>query len=96
MENKTIYINVLLKDNKIMGWHISPNERRTPSDYYKDFYYAGESMENCDKLYKVVGIAVTFKNDDNSDLNNFIFDVIARDFFKRWEIHPNHFGAAAY
>lgn len=92
---KTLYINVLLKDNMIVGWHISPNERTMPHDYYKDFIYANKSMENCDEVYKVEGISVEFKDDDTR-LNNYIFEVIARDFFKLWKIHPEHFGSPAY
>lgn len=96
---KKIYINVLLKDNMIVGWHISPNERTMPHDYYKDFIYANKSMENCDEIYKVKGIAVEFENNDTEEsinLNNYIFEVIARDFFKIWKIHPEHFGSPAY
>ena len=96
---KKIYINVLLKDNMIVGWHISPNERTMPHDYYKDFIYANRSMENCDEIYKVKGIAVEFENNDTEEsinLNNYIFEVIARDFFKIWKIHPEHFGSPAY
>lgn len=96
---KKIYINVLLKDNMIVGWHISPNERTMPHDYYKDFIYANKSMENCNEIYKVKGIAVEFENDDTEEsinLNNYIFEVIARDFFKIWKIHPEHFGSPAY
>ena len=96
---KKIYINVLLKVNMIVGWHISPNERTIPHDYYKDFIYVNKSMENCDEIYKVKGIAVEFENDDTEEsinLNNYIFEVIARDFFKIWKIHPEHFGSPAY
>lgn len=96
---KKIYINVLLKDNMIVGWHISPNERTMPHHYYKDFIYANKSIENCDEIYKVKGIAVEFENDDTEvsiNLNNYIFEVIARDFFKIWKIHPEHFGSPAY
>ena len=92
---RTLYINVLLKDNMIVGWHISPNERTMPHDYFKDFIYANKSMKNCDEIYKVEGISVEF-TDNDTRLNNYIFEVIARDFFKLWEIHPEHFGSPAY
>lgn len=99
MNKRKIYIDVLLKDNMIMSYHISGNERTMPHDYYKDFYYSGYNMENCDKEFEVKGIAVEFidnKNEESSELNDFIFEVIARDFFKRWKVHPEHFGSAAY
>ena len=92
---KTIYINVLLKDNMIVSYHISSNERTMPHDYYKDFIYANKSMENCDEIYKVEGISVEFIDNDTR-LNDYIFEVIARDFFKLWKIHPEHFGSSAY
>lgn len=92
---RTLYINVLLKDNMIVSWHISPNERTMPHDYYKDFIYANKSMENCDEIYKVEGISVEF-TDDDTRLNNYIFEIIARDFFKLWKMHPEHFGSPAY
>lgn len=96
---KTIYINVLLKDNMIMCWHISGNERTMPHDYYKDFYYAGKEMEKCDEIYEVRGISVEFIDDESEEsrrLNNYIFETIAKDFFKLWKIHPEHFGSPAY
>ena len=96
---RTIYISVLLKDEKIIAWHIGRNERKTPSDYYKDFIYADESMEDCDKIYQIKKISVTFEDKDDkesNEINELIFDKIARDFFKKWEIHPKHWGGAAY
>ena len=51
--DRTIYISVLLKDDKIIAWHIGRNERKTLSDYYKDFVYANESMVDCDKIYQI-------------------------------------------
>lgn len=96
---KTININVLLKDNMIVCYHISPNKRTMPHDYYKDFFYAGESMEDCDKKYKVEWIAIQFEyneDEESSSLNNYIFEEIAKTFFKRWKIHPKHWGSPAY
>lgn len=99
MKKKTLYINVLLKDNMIVSYHISPNERTMPHDYYKDFMYANQTMKNCDETYKVKGISVEFIDDDteeSSKLNDYIFDVIAKDFFRMWKTHPEHFGSPAY
>lgn len=96
---KKIYIDVLLKDNMIMDYHISPNRRTMPHDYYKTFIYANYDWNNCDKEFEVKWIAVEFEDIDDKehrDLNNYIFDEISRTFFKQWKIHPNHFGSAAY
>ena len=96
---RTIYISVLLKDNKIVGWHVGRNERKTPSDYYKDFIYANETIENCDEIYQIEKIAVTFEDNDDkksNEINELIFGKIARTFFRKWEIHPKHWGTPAY
>lgn len=98
-KNRKIYIDVLLKDNMIMCYHISSNRRTMPHDYYKDFYYARYDMSNCDKEFKVEWISVEFEDKETEDgisLNNYIFEEIARTFFKRWKIHPKHFGSPAY
>ena len=96
MNKRELYINVLLKDNMIMCFHISPNKREEPHDYYKDFYYAGASMDNCDEEYEVKSMKVEVDNDISLKFNNYIFDVFAREYFKQWKIHPQHFGKAAY
>ena len=94
---KIIHINCLLKDNKIIAWHIGPNKRTTPSDYYKDFFYADVSMENCDKEYEVKYMSVEFEeNDDSNNFNDYVFKDISRKFYWNWEIHPNHWGSRAY
>ena len=94
---KTINISCLLKDNKIICFHISLNERKVPSDYYKDFYYSNTSMKNCDELYKVEYINVEVDEDNVScDFWNFIYNGFARQFYKQWEIHPEYRGSPAY
>lgn len=90
---------MLLKDNMIMCYHISSNRRTMPHDYYKEFYYARYDMSNCDKEFKVEWISVEFEDKETEDgisLNNYIFEEIARIFFRRWKIHPKHFGSPAY
>lgn len=91
---KEICISCLLKDNMIIAWHISISRRIVPSDYYKDFYYAGVSMEKCDEIYDVKYILVKFEEDD--DMNNYIFEEVSKTFYKQWQIHPEHWGQAAY
>ena len=95
---KTIYINCLLKDNKIVAWRISSNQKNMPHDYYKDFLKFGMSLENCDEIYKVKWMSVEFNDDDDPEfeLNNYIFKEIAEKFYKQWEIHPEHWGKAPY
>ena len=94
---KTLCISAMLKDNMIISWRISPNSKKYPHDYYKDFYYADEDMENCDEIYEVKYMLVEFEEDDiTSEFNNYIFNVTAREFYKHWKIHPNHWGKPAY
>ena len=93
---RTIHINCLLKDNMIVSFHISPNKRTMPRDYYKDFYYSGTSMENCDELYKVEYMSVEFEDKEDSNFNNYIFEDVAKKFYKQWKIHPKHWGRPAY
>ena len=96
MKNK-IYISCLLKDNMIVDYKISSNLKEYPHDYYKDFYHAGVSMDNCDELYEVKWCSVEIDEDLNkNEFNSFIFEIFAREFFKNWKIHPEHWGFAAY
>lgn len=96
-KRKVIHISCLLKDNKIVAYYIGPNAKEKPSDYYKDFIYANVSMENCDKEYDVKYMSVEYGEDDNLGLiNSYIFDEVAKTFFKHWKIHPRHWGQPAY
>lgn len=107
MSRSTIHISCLLKDNKIIAWHVGRNKRTEPSDYYKDFAYANKSMENCDKKYQVEYISIDYEEDvmrelSTKDITNecsfniYVFDRVARYFFRHWEIHPDHWGVPAY
>lgn len=97
MGKKVIYISALLKDNMIVAYRISGNLKEFPHDYYKDFYYADVEMsENVDKEYKVKYMSVEFDEDTESNFNNYIFEKVAKEFYKQWKIHPNHFGQPAY
>lgn len=93
---KTIYIDCMLKDNKIVAYHISPNQRTMPHDYYKDFLYAGKSMENCDEIYEVKWMSVEFDENTESKFNNYVFEEVARRFYMQWEIHEEYWGSKPY
>lgn len=96
MSKRSIYISCMLKDNMIVAYKISGNLKEYPHDYYKDFYYAGASMENCDEIYEVKYMEVIVDDDIKTELNNYIFEELARKFYKQWKIHPEHFGSPAY
>lgn len=91
---KEIYISCLLKDNMIIAYRISGNLKKEPEDYYKDFIYAN-IVPNF-KEYEVKWMSVSIPEDISSEFNNYIFEVIAREFYKQWKIHPDHFGSPAY
>ena len=94
---RNIYISAVLKDNMIVAYRISGNLKKSPSDYYKDFYYAGVKMsQNVDEEYQVEYMSVEVNEDISSELNNYIFNTLARKFYKQWKIHPKHFGQSAY
>lgn len=98
--NKTIYASVLLKDNKIISYRISPNKKEKPSDFYKDFIYSEyKDWSNCDNEFEVQWMGFEFNDNDDKEsyrINNYIFNNIAKEFFKMWEIHPEHFGDKPY
>ena len=102
----TIHISCLLKDDKIIAWHIGRNKRTTPGDYYKDFIYADVSMDEKD-LYKVEYMSIEYEEDlmrelsfkdTNNDcsFNVYVFDRLAKFFYRHWDIHPEHWGQPAY
>lgn len=97
MGKKRIYISALLKDDMIIAYNISPNLKEYPHNYYKDFYYAGVQMTmNVDKEYEVKYMSVKVDDNISTKFNNYIFETFAKEFYKQWKIHPNHFGQAAY
>lgn len=98
---KTIYVSILLKDNKIMSYRISPNKKTKPTDFYKDFYYTEYDLfsEEIDRDFTVECIGIQFEDNGSkksNDINNYIFEEVATTFMKFWEIHPDHFGAVPY
>jgi len=46
MTPNVIWVSVLLVDDKVKFWRISPNRKSAVGDFYKDFYYSGESMDD--------------------------------------------------
>lgn len=96
---KTIHISALLKDNMIIAWYVGPNKREIPSDYYKDFLYADYPLVDCENKFDVKCIAVSFEYNDDEEstrTNNYIHEVISKNFYKQWKIHPEHWGIPAY
>lgn len=91
---KDIYISCLLKDNMIVAYRISGNLKKEPEDYYKDFIYAGVVAKF--EEYEVKWMSVSVPENISLEFNDYIFNGLAREFYKQWKIHPEHFGSAAY
>lgn len=90
---KKIYCSVLLKDNMIMGFRIGPEAHKMTSDFHEDFTHECYELKDCDNDFRVEWICIEF---ENVEMNECIFEVIARTFMKQWKVHPKHFGSAAY
>lgn len=87
----TIYASVLLRDNKIINWKIGQRKwldhmdmtRRMKLPYTKSDY-DGETVES--KVWEV--------NDDHE--HSQVFEVLAKEWFKNWDIHEKHEGSPAH
>jgi hypothetical protein len=91
---KTIYANVLLSDGKILFWYIG-DECKNPTEFYKDFYYANINMAEYEKYHKLEIKKMGFTIYDMDD-NNFVFNVLAKLYFQRFEISADSKGRKPY
>lgn len=89
-----IYANALLSDNKILFWRTAQREYEV-GDFYKDFSRSGIKQSEYEKEHelKVATMAFEFKDEN---INNFVFDKIAKVFYSFWEISPDSKGEPAY
>jgi hypothetical protein len=80
MYPRIIHISVLLYEDKIWNWKVSPNKKETPSDWtmrYSDF----------SKIPKMACEHTSFEV-TNMEANNYIFSELAPEWFRKWEVHP--------
>lgn len=89
-----IYANALLSDNKILFWRTAQRKYEV-TDFYKDFSRSGIKQSEYEKEHelKVATMAFEFKDEN---INNFVFDKIAKVFYSFWEISPDSKGEPAY
>lgn len=93
--SKTIYASALLVDNKIKFWKVSPNKKSTVYDFYKCFYYADEDMRKyIDNPAVRVEVKAFEATDDES--NDYIFRLLAPQWFKQWELIDKYVGQPPY
>lgn len=94
---RKIYANALLSDGKILFWNIGQREKDI-YDFYKDFIYSELNEMTYFKQHEmeISSMAFEFEDDEESDMNNFIFDVLAIEFFKLYEISEDSDGKPPY
>ena len=92
--NKKVWANALLSDGKILFWYTG-DECKDPYDFYKDFYYSHINMTEYGQLHKLELVKKMFIEESDND-NHLIFNVLARDFYKKYKISPDSKGAKPY
>jgi len=92
-----IYATALLSDGEILFWRTGQHER-SEYDFYKDFMYAElnerEYFDNHKMTTEV--IAFEFEDKEEDSINNFVFNVLAKEFFKLYPISKDSKGTPAY
>lgn len=93
---RTIYANALLSDGKILFWYTG-DECKDWHDFYKDFYYSGLNMIEYEKSHRLELDKIGFEIKPSSwDYNNFIFEVLAKEFYKQYPISEDSKGQKPY
>lgn len=94
---KTIYANALLSDEKILFWYTGQSPCLDWREFYKDFYYAGIKATEYEKQHTLRVATMGFEdNTENEDYNSLIFDVLAKDFYRQFEISEDSKGEKPY
>lgn len=90
---RTVWANALLSDGKILFWSTG-NECKSIYDFYKDFYYSG-LPGNYEDHHKMELVKKSFEQKTAED-NRMIFDELAPEFYRQWEISEDSKGAKPY
>lgn len=91
---KNIWANALLSDGNLLFYYVGDCDCSVYS-FYKDFYYAGIDMVRYSKEHKLEVAKMQFTIFDEK-YNNYVFDVLATDFFKLFPISPDSKGSKPY
>lgn len=97
-ENKSrIYATALLSDGEILFWKIGQSPKSV-HDFYKDFYYSGINQTKYFETHvmEVKVMCFEFIDEEDSDINNFTFRVLAKKFFERWDVSKDSKGDNPY
>ena len=92
---KIWWASVLLHDNKIKFWHVSPYRYVSVDDYYKDFMCNGETRNSAvdNPRYSVETTAFIEREEITRDL---IFDILAPRWFNQWKLVEGYKGSRPY
>jgi hypothetical protein len=94
---KTIYANALLSDDKILFWYTGQSPCLDWREFYKDFYYAGINATEYEKQHALRIARMGFEdNTENEDYNSLIFGVLAKDFYRQFDISEDSKGEKPY
>lgn len=93
---RTVYANALLSDGEILFWYTG-DECKDWHDFYKDFYYAGLNMSEYETTHDLQLVKMGFIDPTEEwDYNEFIFDVLAKKFYKQYFISKDSRGSKPY
>lgn len=101
MKNKiTIYANALLSDGAILFWRTAQSEYDEYS-FYKDFMYSQINQDEYSKNHKMECVSMKFEYNEELDdtydkLNNYVFHILAKHFYKLFPISEDSKGNKPY
>lgn len=83
-----VYASVLLLDGKIYNYKIGQNHWEHPAEVKM-------RLSDFNKIDRMT-VEYTYFEVNNDEEHNAAFEVLARDWFKNWEIHENYIGSRCY
>ena len=95
---KKLYASVLLSDNEILFWRIN-NSPKEVEDFYKDFYYSAIDKQELEKTHTLTAQHIGFEfeeDENNTNVHNYVFSNLAKEYFKLWKISKDSRGTRAY
>ena len=98
---KEIYANALLSDGKILFWYTG--DKCDKFSFYKDFYYSGINQMEYFKNHKMECVSEKFSYEyeekfdaHDIEMNRWCFNVLAKAFYRQFEISPDSKGSKPY
>ena len=94
-EYKSVWANALLSDGKILFWYVG-SECKSKLDFYKDFYFAGIGYMDYEAQHQLKLVKKEFRYKNGEQKSNYIFNVLAPEYFRNYEISPDSKGSPPY